>query len=81
MLRSAGTDERAANRVTLCAFCHRWAHHNPGAARDEGWIVLRTSDPAEIPVRHHLWPGGRILLTDERAGVAIYQEQDNSGTL
>ena len=74
MPRSGGRDERACNRVTLCASCHRWAHVNPSAARDEGWIVLRTSDPAEIPVSHILWPAGPVLLTDDRAGIEIYQE-------
>jgi len=76
MLRSAGSDERACNRVTLCAFCHRWAHHNREAARDEGWIVLRTSDPAEVPITHVLWPAGPVLLTDENAGVQVWVKDD-----
>jgi len=74
MPRSGGSNERASNRVTLCAFCHRWVHRNPSAAREEGWVVLRTSEPAEIPVQHILWPAGLVLLTDEHAGIEIYQE-------
>ncbi len=71
--RSGGRDERASNRITLCAFCHRWVHHNPQAATGEGWVVLRTSDPALIPVNHVLWPAGPVLLTDEHAGIEIWQ--------
>lgn len=61
-LRSAGTDERACNRVTLCVFCHSWAHHNPGQAIEEGWLVGRYADPATEEIQHWLWPATPILL-------------------
>lgn len=75
MPRSGGRDERACNKVTLCAYCHRWVHANPRRAREEGWVVVRTSDPAQIPVKHVLWPGGPVLLTEENAGIEIWQEE------
>ena len=60
--RAGGTDESAANRVTLCVTCHRWAHGNPVQARAEGWIVRGEADPAGVPVEHFAWPAGPILL-------------------
>ncbi len=74
MPRSGGRDERAGNRITLCAFCHRWAHANPLKAMEGGWVVVRTADPALIPVNHVLWPGGPVLLTEDNAGIEIWQE-------
>jgi hypothetical protein len=71
MLRSAGSDERACNRVTLCAACHRWVHGHPAEALEQGWLTGRYQDPAEIPVAHTLWPAGPVLLTDECAGIQI----------
>ncbi len=65
MLRSAGRDERACNKVTLCASCHHWAHHHPGAAMDEGWIVSRYRDAAEVRVNHWLWPAYPVWLEDD----------------
>ena len=60
--RSGGKNETAANRVTLCARCHSWAHRNPVKAREEGWIVRAEKDPAEVHVRHWMWPAGPIFL-------------------
>lgn len=74
MLRSAGSDERACNRVTLCAMCHNFVHMHPATSIDEGWLVGRYADAAEQPIQHYLWPTGLILLTDDRAGIEIYQE-------
>lgn len=73
-LRSAGADERACNRVTLCAVCHHWVHYHPGMATEAGWLVSRYDDPGQVPVRHVLWPGVQVLLTDENAGVKIWLE-------
>src|SRR6478736_2742702 len=73
-MRSAGSDERACNRVTLCASCHRWVHLHPADAMEQEWLVSRAADPAEARITQHLWPGVQILLTDECAGVQICAE-------
>lgn len=74
-LRSGTTDERACNRVTLCQGCHNFVHMHPGQSIDDGWICSRYGEgPDEVPIRHHLWPAGPVLLTDDRAGIEIYQE-------
>jgi hypothetical protein len=75
MLRSAGSDERACNRVTLCAMCHNFVHMHPTISIDEGWLCGRYGDPAEVPVDHNLWPAGPVLLTDDRAGIEIYTDE------
>ena len=69
-MRSAGKDERACNRVALCAFCHNFVHMNPAAAVDEGWLCGRYADPSEIEVQHWMWPAGPILL-DPDGGVIL----------
>lgn len=50
--------ESPANLVTLCGTgntggCHGKAHSNPQWARNHGWIVSRSLNPAEIPVDCH----------------------------
>lgn len=75
LLRSAGTDERACNRVTLCRRCHDWLHKNRAYARDRGWIVHMSADPARIPVDHVLWPAGPVLLLDD-GGIEIWQDDN-----
>lgn len=74
MLRSAGSDERACNRVTLCAWCHQWVHGHPELALEQGWLTGRYQDPAEAPVTHALWPAGPVLLTEDNAGIEIWQD-------
>lgn len=69
-MRSAGEDERACNRVTLCAYCHNFVHAHPSAAIDEGWLLSRYDDPAEVEILHALWPAGPILLEPE-GGIKI----------
>jgi len=59
--------ESPANLVTLCGrgnkdLCHGKAHGNPQWARNHGWIVSRSFDPAEIPVDMH--DGWWLLTTD-----------------
>jgi hypothetical protein len=59
--------ERASNLVRLCGSgnadgCHGQAHSNPHWARNHGWIVSRSFDPAEIPVDMH---DGWHLLADD----------------
>jgi len=72
MPRSGGSDESAANRVTLCASCHRWCHAHPEQAGAQGWVVLRSADPALVPVQHAVWPAGPILLRED-GSVEIWQ--------
>lgn len=59
--------ESPANLVTLCGRgntdrCHGKAHGNPHWARNHGWILPRSFDPAEIPVDMH---DGWWTLTDD----------------
>jgi hypothetical protein len=59
--------ESPANLVTLCGLgnadgCHGKAHGNPEWARNHGWIVSRSFEPAEIPVDMH--DGWHLLLDD-----------------
>ena len=71
--------ERASNLVRLCGNgnadgCHGKAHGNPHWARNHGWIVSRSLDPAEIPVdMHDGWftlddAGGRTPCVGEASG-------------
>jgi hypothetical protein len=61
-LRSQGGRDDYATCVTLCARCHHWAHHNVSEAHEAGWLVWSWEDPTKIPVRHHDWPAGAVLL-------------------
>lgn len=72
-MRSAGENESACNRVTLCAYCHRWVHYNPSQALEQGWLISRYSDPETVTVDHAMWPAGPILLLDD-GGIEIWQE-------
>ena len=51
------------NLVTMCGTCHRtWAHANPDAAREGGWIIsVHHQDPASVPL-HTFW-GEWVRLT------------------
>lgn len=75
LLRSGGGGDEASNRVTLCASCHRWVHHNPVQAGEEGWIVSRYDGPAGVVVRHWLWPAGAVFLEDD-GGIRIWTGED-----
>lgn len=59
--------ENASNLVQLCGIgnadgCHGKAHSNPQWARNHGWIVSRSFNPAEIPV--DMWDGWHYLSDD-----------------
>jgi hypothetical protein len=64
-LRSQGGTDTFGNQVTLCAACHHWVHHHVADALADGWLVASASDPLTVPVRHHLWPAGPVLLCDD----------------
>ncbi len=61
--RSQGGKDEPENLITLCDPCHRWVHTNPMAARREGLLLARHTDPAAVPVDHVLWPAGPVLLS------------------
>jgi 5-methylcytosine-specific restriction endonuclease McrA len=68
--------ESPANLVTLCGTgnadkCHGKAHRNPEWARNHGWIVSRSLDPADIPV--DMWDGWFLL--DDEGGRRPYVEE------
>lgn len=46
-----------SNGLHLCRAHHRWAHHNPAAAGELGWILLSTDNPLEMPAL--IWLHGR----------------------
>jgi len=52
--RSQGGQWSASNGLDLCGSgstgCHGHATVNPALARERGWAVLSTQDPAEVPV-------------------------------
>ena len=61
VLRSQGTDNAPPNLLLLCGSgttgCHGWAHANITAAREMGWLLLESQDPAAEPVMVAV-PGG-----------------------
>jgi hypothetical protein len=63
--RSQGGKDDPATLITLCEPCHRWVHGNPMAARREGLLLSRGTDPALVPVDHHQFPDGPVLLGPE----------------
>lgn len=63
-LRSAGTDDRPSNLITLCWRCHDWVHKHPRLSRIHGWLVSAYADPAAVPVRHFA-QDGFVLLDDD----------------
>lgn len=59
--------ESPANLLTLCGLgnadgCHGKAHSNPQWARNHGWIVARSLEPADIPV--DMYDGWHYLAND-----------------
>lgn len=64
-MRSQGGLDVFSNLITLCAGCHRWVHLHPREAREAGLLIPHGTEPASVPVRHHAWPAGPILLRDD----------------
>lgn len=60
-----GTNRPETNRPSaagwLCLKCHCWVENNRDAARNEGWLVRQTDNPADIPV---MYRGGKVILDD-----------------
>ena len=49
--------------VGLCSTCHRWAHANPTAAKDAGYIISpHNDDPTAVPLRSFM---GMVLFDNE----------------
>lgn len=69
--RSQGGSWLPVNLLDLCTECHHRATVNPALARERGWSVLSTQDPAEVPV--FLAGQGWSLLTDTGE---IYKAED-----
>lgn len=74
-MRSAGEDERACNRVTLCWGCHKRAHMYPQKAMEEGWLVSRYDDPLTIPVKHWMWPTWPVLLDADGGIIPVIPDE------
>lgn len=70
-LRSHGVDNRPANLILVCghgtSLCHGAIHAGPNAAREAGWMVRSTADPAATVMAHsqHGW-----VLLDNEGGLA-----------
>lgn len=65
------------NIVTLCGSCHRWAHANVAAAREDGFIIpTYTESPEWEPVRAW-WSWLRL---DEHGGITHQEGRQPSGS-
>lgn len=67
---------QASNGVAGCGSgsrgCHGWCHSYPAEARQLGWMLLSTEDPAEVPMRLHdgrtVWLNDKGLYLPKRGG-------------
>jgi hypothetical protein len=69
--RSQGVDNSPANLLAVCGGaavegCHQVIHAAPAKAREGGWLLRSTDDPARCLVAHRLY--GCVLL-DSYGGV------------
>ena len=55
----------AANACAACTPCHNHIEQNRVQARDKGWIVRQSADPAQVPVYRY----GRWVLLDDEGGI------------
>lgn len=58
------------NLVLMCHNCHqRWAHANPAAAREQGWIIsVHQHEPWNVPVKTFF---GWVILTEDGQITAV----------
>lgn len=57
---------QASNGLMVCLPCHDYLERNRIVARDNGWIVRQSADPALVPVhRYRRW-----VLLDDQGGIA-----------
>lgn len=66
--RSQGGTWSPANLLDLCTECHQRATVNPALARERGWSVLSTDDPAEMSV--FIAGRGWVFLLDDGSTTA-----------
>lgn len=71
--RSQGGDNRKSNLVSLCGHgtsgCHGFVHSEIARARQAGFLLRSTENPAEVPVEHYA--GTRLL--DDEGGFTVIQ--------
>lgn len=53
------------NALMMCRSCHSRVHNQPKWARENGWIVSVSDDPAVIPVKYQ----GRFVVLDHHGNV------------
>lgn len=57
--------------------CHGWVHQHPENARENGWIVLSSAEPAAVRTLIHTANYGRAwVLLDRRGGVTLVGVED-----
>jgi hypothetical protein len=80
-LRSQGGDNRLSNLMLSCGNgswgCEAEYHRGPERARQAGFMLLSTEDPAEIPVEHAIH--GRVLLTDDGGFIVLEAREEPYG--
>ncbi|WP_328439174.1 HNH endonuclease [Nocardia puris] len=59
----------ASNVIAVCRPCHDWIESRRDAARVDGWLVPRGTDPASVPVRSRLH--GLVLLGEDGTVTAV----------
>ena len=68
--RSQGGLWSADNLLHVCHSCHVHVTTHPASAREQGWAVRSTANPAEVPVWlagrgwHHLQADGSVAPTE-----------------
>lgn len=62
-LRAQGVDNSPSNLFASCMPCERETHRGPERARQAGYMVLSTENPAEMPMEHAIH--GYVLLLDD----------------
>ncbi|MBF6213722.1 HNH endonuclease [Nocardia puris] len=60
---------QACSLVVICRPCHDWIESRRDAARVDGWLVSRGTDPASVPVRSRLH--GLVLLGEDGTVTAV----------